>query len=159
MNVHSVVDLSITMDKKERIFEAAHEILGERGFYGLSIAVVAKKAKGGGRHHLSLFQRQDDLIASSIFYYPQSVSSLVMEGVQMKKVSYKAVSTPLAQHRCHLHQLPNALSANCSTEVLHLGAGWSGIGHQWRRGRHDTFFEQGRQQGLFIDLPILVLQA
>ncbi|BDA11482.1 hypothetical protein KAM339_000230 [Aeromonas caviae] len=33
------------MDKKERIFEAAHEILGEQGFYGLSIAVVAKKAK------------------------------------------------------------------------------------------------------------------
>jgi TetR/AcrR family transcriptional repressor of multidrug resistance operon len=35
----------ITMDKKERIFEAAHEILGEQGFYGLSIAMVAKKAK------------------------------------------------------------------------------------------------------------------
>ena len=42
------------MDKKERIFEAAHEILGEQGFYGLSIAAVAKIARDMDRDQIIL---------------------------------------------------------------------------------------------------------
>ena len=50
------------MDKKERIFEAAHEILSEQGFYGLSIAVVAKKAKVAAGTIYRYFSDKDDLM-------------------------------------------------------------------------------------------------
>jgi len=50
------------MDKKERIFEAAREILGEQGFYGLSIAVVAKKARVAAGTIYRYFSDKDDLL-------------------------------------------------------------------------------------------------
>ena len=59
------------MDKKERIFEAAHEILGEQGFYGLSIAVVAKKAKVAAGTIYRYFSDKDDLIRQ--LYYQHTI--------------------------------------------------------------------------------------
>ncbi|MGC5454145.1 TetR/AcrR family transcriptional regulator [Aeromonas veronii bv. sobria] len=50
------------LDKKESIFNAAHEVLGERGFHGLSIAEVAKKANVATGTIYRYFGDKDDLI-------------------------------------------------------------------------------------------------
>lgn len=76
------------MDKKERIFEAAHEILGEQGFYGLSIAVVAKKAKVAAGTIYRYFSDKDDLIRQLYQHTILKCHPLVMEGVQIEEVSY-----------------------------------------------------------------------
>ena len=43
------------MDKREAILGAALALLAERGFHGTSVALIAERAKVGGRHHLPLF--------------------------------------------------------------------------------------------------------
>ena len=77
------------MDKKERIFEAAHEILGEQGFYGLSIAMVAKKAKVAAGTIYRYFSDKDDLVRQLYLHTILKCHPQIMEGVQIEEVSYR----------------------------------------------------------------------
>ena len=77
------------MNKKERIFNAAHEILGEQGFHGLSIAVVAKKAKVAAGTIYRYFSDKDDLIRQLYQHSILQCHPLVMEGVQIEEVSFQ----------------------------------------------------------------------
>ena len=85
------------MDKKERIFEAAHEILGEQGFYGLSIAMVAKKAKVAAGTIYRYFSDKDDLVRQLYLHTILKCHPQIMEGVQIEEVSYR-------QYRVSIHR-------------------------------------------------------
>lgn len=148
------------MNKKERIFEAAQEILGEEGFYGLSIAVVAKKARVAAGTIYRYFSDKDDLIRQLYQHSILKCQPLVMEGVQIEEVSYQQYRRLWLNIDAIFANTPNALKCKMQYETSPLGAelerdpiimaAWAPL---------ESFFEQGRQQGLFIDLPVLVLQA
>ncbi|MGY3859264.1 TetR/AcrR family transcriptional regulator [Aeromonas intestinalis] len=148
------------MDKKERIFEAAREVLGEQGFFGLSIAVVAKKANVAAGTIYRYFSDKDDLIRQLYKHTILQCHPLVMEGVQIEEVSFRQyrrlwfnidaifINTPNAL-KCKLQYESSPLGAELEQDPVIMAA-WAPL---------ENFFEQGRQQGLFIDLPVPVLQT
>ena len=148
------------MDKKERIFEAAHEILGEQGFYGLSIAMVAKKAKVAAGTIYRYFSDKDDLVRQLYLHTILKCHPQIMEGVQIEEVSYRQYRRLWLNIDAIFTNSPNALKCKLQYESSPLGAELERdpvIMATW--APLERFFEQGRQQGLFIDLPVLVLQA
>lgn len=148
------------MDKKERIFEAAREVLGEQGFFGLSIAVVAKKANVAAGTIYRYFSDKDDLIRQLYLHTMRQCHPMVMEGVQIEEVSFRQYRRLWLNINAIFTNLPNALKCKLQYESSPLGAElerdpvimalWAPL---------ERFFERGRQEGLFIDLPVLVLQA
>lgn len=148
------------MNKKERIFNAAHEILGEQGFHGLSIAVVAKKAKVAAGTIYRYFSDKDDLIRQLYQHSILQCHPLVMEGVQIDEVSFQQFRRLWLNIHAFFADDPNALKCKLQYECSPLGAelekdpvimaAWAPL---------DRFFEQGREQGLFIDLPVRALQV
>ncbi|TFF73402.1 TetR/AcrR family transcriptional regulator [Aeromonas taiwanensis] len=148
------------MDKKERIFEAAREILGEQGFYGLSIAVVAKKARVAAGTIYRYFSDKDDLLRQLYVHTILQCHPQVMEGVQIEEVSYAQYRRLWLNIDVIFTSIPNALKCKLQYESSPLGAelerdpvimaAWAPL---------ERFFEQGRQQGLFVDLPVPVLQS
>ena len=148
------------MDKKERIFEAAHEILGEQGFYGLSIAMVAKKARVAAGAIYRYFSDKDDLVRQLYLHTILKCHPQIMEGVQIEEVSYRQYRRLWLNIDAIFTNYPNALKCKLQYESSPLGAELERdpvIMATW--APLERFFEQGRQQGLFIDLPVLVLQA
>lgn len=155
----SIVDQRI-MNKKERIFDAAHELLGEQGFYGLSIAVVAKKARVAAGTIYCYFTDKDDLLRQLYRHTILRCHPLIMEGVQIEEVSYRQYRRLWLNINAIFANEPNALKCKLQYESSPLGAELEQdpvIMEAW--APLDRFFEQGRQQGLFIDLPVRVLQA
>ncbi|HHJ4202436.1 TPA: TetR/AcrR family transcriptional regulator [Aeromonas veronii] len=148
------------LDKKESIFNAAHEVLGERGFHGLSIAEVAKKANVATGTIYRYFGDKDDLIRQLHQHTILQCVPMVMADVAIDKVSFQQfrqlwlnihaifVNEPNAI-RCKLQYESSPLGAELETNPVILAA-WEPL---------DRFFEQGVEQGLFIDLPIRALQV
>ncbi|HDO1348190.1 TPA: TetR/AcrR family transcriptional regulator [Aeromonas veronii] len=148
------------LDKKESIFNAAHEVLGERGFHGLSIAEVAKKANVATGTIYRYFGDKDDLIRQLHQHTILQCVPMVMADVAIDKVSFQQfrqlwlnihaifVNEPNAI-RCKLQYESSPLGAELETSPVILAA-WEPL---------DRFFEQGVEQGLFIDLPIRALQV
>ncbi|MGH1408368.1 MAG: TetR/AcrR family transcriptional regulator [Aeromonas sp.] len=148
------------LDKKESIFNAAHEVLGERGFHGLSIAEVAKKANVATGTIYRYFGDKDDLIRQLHQHTILQCVPMVMANVEIDTVSFQQfrqlwlnihaifVNEPNAI-RCKLQYESSPLGAELETNPVVLAA-WEPL---------DQFFEQGVAQGLFIDLPILALQV
>lgn len=147
-------------DKKESIFNAAHEVLGERGFHGLSIAEVAKKANVATGTIYRYFGDKDDLIRQLHQHTNLQCVPMVMAGVDVDKVSFQQfrqlwlnihtifVNEPNAI-KCKLQYESSPLGADLETNPVILAA-WEPL---------DRFFAQGVAQGLFIDLPIRALQV
>lgn len=147
-------------DKKEIIFNAAHEVLGERGFHGLSIAEVAKKADVAAGTIYRYFNDKDDLIRQLHQHTILQCVPLVIREVNFNEVSFQQfrqlwlnihaifVNEPNAI-RCKLQYESSPLGAELETNPVILAA-WEPL---------DRFFEQGVEQGLFIDLPIRALQV
>ena len=147
-------------DKKESIFNAAHEVLGERGFHGLSIAEVAKKANVATGTIYRYFGDKDDLIRQLHQHTILQCVPMVMAGVDVDKVSFQQfrqlwlnihtifVNEPNAI-KCKLQYESSPLGADLETNPVILAA-WEPL---------DRFFAQGVAQGLFIDLPIRALQV
>jgi len=147
-------------DKKESIFSAAHEVLGERGFHGLSIAEVAKKANVATGTIYRYFGDKDDLVRQLHQHTILQCVPMVMTDVEIDKVSFQQfrqlwlnihaifVNEPNAI-RCKLQYESSPLGAELETNPVILAA-WAPL---------DQFFEQGVTQGLFIDLPIRALQV
>ncbi len=148
------------LDKKESIFNAAHEVLGERGFHGLSIAEVAKKANVATGTIYRYFGDKDDLIRQLHQHTILQCVPMVMADVAIDKVSFQQfrqlwlnihaifVNEPNAI-KCKLQYESSPLGAELETNPVILAA-WEPL---------DRFFEQGVEQGLFIDLPIRALQV
>ncbi|MGY3852958.1 TetR/AcrR family transcriptional regulator [Aeromonas aquatilis] len=148
------------LDKKESIFNAAHEVLGERGFHGLSIAEVAKKANVATGTIYRYFGDKDDLIRQLHQHTILQCVPMVMADVEIDKVSFQQfrqlwlnihaifVNEPNAI-RCKLQYESSPLGAELETNPAILAA-WAPL---------DRFFAQGVAQGLFIDLPIRALQV
>lgn len=147
-------------DKKECIFNAAHEVLGERGFHGLSIAEVAKKAKVATGTIYRYFGDKDDLIRQLHQHTILQCVPMVMADVAVDTVSFQQfrqlwvnihaifVNEPNAL-KCKLQYESSPLAAELETDPVILAA-WAPL---------DRFFEQGVEQGVFIDLPIRALQV
>ncbi|CAJ1773945.1 putative HTH-type transcriptional regulator [Aeromonas jandaei] len=147
-------------DKKESIFNAAHEVLGERGFHGLSIAEVAKKAGVAAGTIYRYFSDKDDLIRQLHQHTILQCVPLVEAEVNFNEVSFQQfrqlwlnihaifVNEPNAL-KCKLQYESSPLGAELETNPVILAA-WEPL---------DRFFEQGVEQGLFIDLPIRALQV
>ena len=83
-----------------------------------------------------------------------------MEDVQIEEVSYRQyrrlwlnIDALFASHpnvlKCKLQYESSPLGAELERDPV-IMATWAPL---------ERFFEQGRQQGLFIDLPVLVLEA
>ncbi|WP_042013309.1 TetR/AcrR family transcriptional regulator [Aeromonas fluvialis] len=148
------------LDKKESIFNAAHDVLGERGFHGLSIAEVAKKANVATGTIYRYFGDKDDLIRQLHQHTILQCVPMVMADVAIDKVSFQQfrqlwlnihaifVNEPNAI-KCKLQYESSPLGAELETNPVILAA-WSPL---------DRFFEIGVEQGLFIDLPIRALQV
>ncbi|MCX7130153.1 TetR/AcrR family transcriptional regulator [Aeromonas sp.] len=147
-------------DKKECIFNAAHEVLGERGFHGLSIAEVAKKANVATGTIYRYFADKDDLVRQLHQHTILQCVPMVMADVDVEKVVFQQfrqlwlnihaifVNEPNAI-KCKLQYESSPLGAELETNPVILAA-WEPL---------DRFFEQGVEQGLFIDLPIRALQV
>ncbi|WP_354688667.1 TetR/AcrR family transcriptional regulator [Aeromonas sp. 19NY04SH05-1] len=147
-------------DKKESIFNAAHEVLGERGFHGLSIAEVAKKANVATGTIYRYFSDKDDLIRQLYQHTILQCVPMVMADVDVEKVSFEQfqkiwrnihaifVNDPNAI-KCKLQYESSPLGAALETEPVMLAA--------W--GPLDSFFARGVEQKLFVDLPIRALQV
>ncbi|MFQ2196147.1 TetR/AcrR family transcriptional regulator [Aeromonas jandaei] len=147
-------------DKKEIIFNAAHEVLGERGFHGLSIAEVAKKAGVAAGTIYRYFNDKDDLIRQLHQHTILQCVPLVIREVNFNEVSFQQ----FRQLWLNIHAIfvnePNALKCKLQYESSPLGAelatnpvlllAWEPL---------DRFFERGVEQELFIDLPIRALQV
>jgi len=83
-----------------------------------------------------------------------------MEGVQIEEVSYAQYRRLWLNIDVIFTSIPNALKCKLQYESSPLGAelerdpvimaAWAPL---------ERFFEQGRQQGLFVDLPVPVLQS
>ncbi|MGL5773745.1 MAG: TetR/AcrR family transcriptional regulator [Aeromonas veronii] len=148
------------LDKKESIFNAAHEVLGERGFHGLSIAEVAKKANVATGTIYRYFGDKDDLIRQLHQHTILQYVPMVMADIAIDKVSFQQfrqlwlnihaifVNEPNAI-KCKLQYESSPLGAELETNPVILAA----------RSPLDRFFELGVEQGLFIDLPIRALQV
>jgi TetR/AcrR family transcriptional repressor of multidrug resistance operon len=148
------------MNKKERIFDAAYEVLGEQGFYGLSIAVVAKKARVAAGTIYRYFSDKDDLIRQLYQHTILKCHPRIMEGVQIEEVSYRQYRRLWLNINAIFANEPNALKCKLQYESSPLGAELERnpvIMATW--APLERFFEQGRQQGLFIDLPVRALQV
>ena len=148
------------MNKKERIFDAAHEVLGEQGFHGLSIAVVAKKANVAAGTIYRYFGDKDDLIRQLYQHTILICHSQIMEGVQIEEVSYRQYRRLWLNITAIFANDPNALKCKLQYESSPLGAELEqdpAIMAIW--APLTSFFERGRQQGLFIDLPVRALQV
>ena len=147
-------------DKKESIFNAAHEVLGERGFHGLSIAEVAKKAGVATGTIYRYFNDKDDLIRQLHQHTILQCVPLVIREVNFNEVSFQQfrqlwlnihaifVNEPNAL-KCKLQYESSPLGAELATNPVLLSA-WEPL---------DRFFERGVEQELFIDLPIRALQV
>lgn len=131
------------LDKKESIFNAAHEVLGERGFHGLSIAEVAKKANVATGTIYRYFGDKDDLIRQLHQHTILQCVPMVMADVAIDKVSFQQfrqlwlnihaifVNEPNAI-RCKLQYESSPLGAELETNPVILAA-WEPL---------DRFFEQ-----------------
>jgi TetR/AcrR family transcriptional repressor of multidrug resistance operon len=148
------------VNKKESIFNAAHTVLGERGFYGLSIAAVAKQANVAAGTIYRYFTDKDDLIRQLYQHTIMHCHPLVMAGVQLEEVSFQQFQRLWLNIEAIFTHEPNALKCKLQFESSPLGAALEQdplIVAAW--APLTRFFEQGRQQGIFIDLPVRVLQA
>lgn len=148
------------MDKKERIFDAAHDILAEQGFHGLSIAMVAKQARVATGTIYRYFSDKEDLIRLLYRHTIQQCHDLIMSDVDIEETTF----TQYRQLWINIHQIfasdPNALTCKLQYESSPLAcelekdpvilALWEPL---------DRFYERGRASGLFIDLPLRVLQT
>ena len=82
------------------------------------------------------------------------MSSLVMEGVQIEEVSYRQYRRLWLNIDAIFTSYPNALKVQIAVRKFSIGAELERdpvIMATW--APLERFFEQGRQQGLFIDLP------
>lgn len=132
----------------------------EQGFHGLSIAVVAKKARVAAGTIYRYFSDKDDLIRQLYRHTILQCHPLVMEGVQTEEVSFEQFRRLWLNIHAIFVDEPNALKCKLQYETSPLGAeleqdpvikaAWAPL---------DRFFERGLEQGLFIDLPVRVLQV
>lgn len=127
-------------DKKESIFNAAHEVLGERGFHGLSIAEVAKKANVATGTIYRYFGDKDDLIRQLHQHTILQCVPMVMAGVDVDKVSFQQ----FRQLWLNIHTIfvnePNAIKCKLQYESSPLGQTWKPIRSSWRHGNLWTAF-------------------
>lgn len=147
-------------DKKESIFNAAHQVLGERGFHGLSIAEVAKKANVATGTIYHYFGDKDDLIRQLHQYTILQYVPMVLANVEIDNVSFQQFRQLWLNIHAVFADDPNAIRCKLQYESSPLGAELENnpvILTAW--GPLDRFFEQGVAQGVFIDLPIRALQV
>ncbi|MCS3456970.1 TetR/AcrR family transcriptional regulator [Aeromonas rivuli] len=148
------------MNKKERIFDAAHDILAEQGFHGLSIAMVAKQAKVATGTIYRYFSDKEDLIRQLYRHTIMGCREQILNDVNIEETSFEQYR----QLWLNIHHIftsdPNAIICKLQYECSPLAselerdpvimALWEPL---------DRFFERGRITGLFIDLPLRVLQS
>ncbi|MGK4476715.1 TetR/AcrR family transcriptional regulator [Aeromonas molluscorum] len=148
------------MNKKERIFDAAHDILAEQGFHGLSIAMVAKQAKVATGTIYRYFSDKEDLIRQLYRHTIMGCREQILNDVNIEETSFEQYR----QLWLNIHHIftsdPNAIICKLQYECSPLAselerdpvimALWEPL---------DRFFERGRIAGLFIDLPLRVLQS
>lgn len=160
MNERSFSDTARTMNKKERIFDAAHDILAEQGFHGLSIAMVAKQAKVATGTIYRYFSDKEDLIRQLYRHTIMGCREQILNDVNIEETSFEQYR----QLWLNIHHIftsdPNAIICKLQYECSPLAselerdpvimALWEPL---------DRFFERGRIAGLFIDLPLRVLQS
>lgn len=148
------------LDKKECIFNAAHEVLGERGFHGLSIAEVAKSANVATGTIYRYFVDKDDLLRQLHQYTILQCVPMVLADVDLDTISFQQFRQLwLNIHAIFINE-PNALKCKLQYESSPLGAELETnpvILAAW--GPLDRFFAKGVSQGLFIDLPLRALQV
>ncbi|WP_421202433.1 TetR/AcrR family transcriptional regulator [Aeromonas enteropelogenes] len=147
-------------DKKESIFNAAHEVLGERGFHGLSIAEVAKKAGVATGTIYRYFSDKDDLIRQLHQHTILQCVPMVMADVDVEEVSFEQFQKIWRNIHAIFVNDPNAIKCQLQYESSPLGAELAAdpaILAAW--GPLDQFFAQGIAQSLFVDLPIRALQV
>ena len=160
MNERSFSGIPRTMNKKERIFDAAHDILAEQGFHGLSIAMVAKQAKVATGTIYRYFSDKEDLIRQLYRHTIMGCREQILNDVNIEETSFEQYR----QLWLNIHHIftsdPNAIICKLQYECSPLAselerdpvimALWEPL---------DRFFERGRITGLFIDLPLRVLQS
>ena len=77
------------MNKKERIFDAAHDILAEQGFHGLSIAMVAKQAKVATGTIYRYFSDKEDLIRQLYRHTIMGCREQILNDVNIEETSFE----------------------------------------------------------------------
>ncbi|ENY71311.1 TetR/AcrR family transcriptional regulator [Aeromonas diversa] len=146
------------MDKRERIFQATQELLAEKGFHGLSMSMVAKQASVATGTIYRYFSDKDDLLrqlhrhvhiqALAIILADQDPSQPPFE--QYRRLwlnAFRVLSEDPDALRCKAQYEASPNYPEIELDVWDL---WQPI---------LDFFEQGRIQGLFIDLPPRLLSA
>lgn len=150
----------MTLNKKECIFNAAHQILGKRGFHGLSIAEVASKANVATGTIYRYFTDKDDLIRQLHQHTIISCIPQVMAGVNCNDISFSQYRQLWRNIQAIFINEPNALKCKMQYDSSPLAAELErnpAIALAWQE--LDLFFERGVARNIFIDLPIRALQV
>jgi TetR/AcrR family transcriptional repressor of multidrug resistance operon len=79
MNVHSLFDEAV-MCKRENILKAAEQLLAERGFYGLSMKVLAQKAGIAAGTIYRYFENKDMLMIELHHHISTEASQTILCG-------------------------------------------------------------------------------
>ena len=79
MNVHSFYGAA--MDKRKKILDAAEVLLAERGFYGLSMKLLADHAGIAAGTIYRYFENKDDMINQLHLHIKQEIVATIFTGV------------------------------------------------------------------------------
>lgn len=146
------------MDKRERIFQATEELLAEKGFHSLSMSMVAKHANVATGTIYRYFTDKNDLLRQLYIH----VNAQALEALY---VDHDPQLTPFEQYRRFWLNAYRLITEDA--DCLCCKSQYEASPHYEEIERDPQiqamwqplydFFEHGRQQGLFIDLPSRVL--
>jgi AcrR family transcriptional regulator len=146
-------------DKRKDILAAAMELFAEQGFHGAPMAMIAERAKVGAGTIYRYFENKDILIEALYRETYDRLKDFLLDGYPFDR--------PIRERFFHMMKRLIAYYKDCPlecryTEQFHNSP--YGLSHRKEKllnltGEYDfihAFFEEGRDQQVFKDVPMAV---